>query len=61
MSNSLHVTRSADVAAAGSVAAAGASWVSQINEVMTFIATIIAIIAGLFSIAGHLRGLRKKT
>jgi hypothetical protein len=50
--------RAADTAAAGSVAAAGASWMSHANEIVSFLAGCIAIVAGLFAIAVHLRTLR---
>jgi hypothetical protein len=53
------IERAADVAAAGSVTAAGVSWFSQANEVIAFIAGLIAITAGCFAIAVHLKNLRK--
>lgn len=51
--------RVADIAAGASVTAASVSWVSQANEVVAFLAGIIAIIAGLFAIAVHYKNLRK--
>lgn len=53
------VDRVADVAAAGSVTAAGVSWLSQANEIISLIAGLIAIAAGMFAIAVHLKNLRK--
>jgi len=53
------IERAADVAAAGSVTAASVSWFSQANEIITFIAGLIAIAAGCFAIAVHLKNLRK--
>lgn len=50
--------RAADFATASSVAAAGTSWLSGANEIVTFIAGIIAIVAGCFAIAVHFRTLR---
>jgi hypothetical protein len=50
--------RAADAAAAGSVAAAGTSWLSHANEFISLLAGCIAIVAGLFAIAVHLRTLR---
>jgi len=50
--------RAADIAAVSSVTAAGTSWLSGANEIMTFIGSIIAIVAGCFAIAVHLRALR---
>ncbi len=54
-----NVQRAADVAAVGSVSAAGASWLSHANEIISMIAGVIAIIAGLFAIAVHFRNLRR--
>lgn len=51
--------RVADISAGASVTAASVSWVSQANEIVAFIAGVIAIIAGLFAIAVHYRNLRK--
>lgn len=51
--------RVADIAAGASVTAASVSWVSQANEVVAFLAGIIAIVAGLFAIAVHYKNLRK--
>lgn len=53
------VDRVADVAAAGSVTAAGVSWLSQANEIISLVAGLIAIAAGMFAIAVHLKNLRK--
>jgi hypothetical protein len=53
------IERAADVAAAGSVTAASVSWFSQANEIIAFIAGLIAIAAGCFAIAVHLKNLRK--
>jgi hypothetical protein len=53
------IERAADVAAAGSVTAAGVSWLSQANAVIAMVAGLIAIVAGCFAIAVHLKNLRK--
>lgn len=45
--------RTADLAAGASVAAAGTSWIASANEYLTFGATIIAIVAGIFAIVNH--------
>lgn len=51
--------RVADIAAGTSVAAASVSWLSTANEVIAFIAGLIAIVAGCFAIAVHYKNLRK--
>lgn len=51
--------RVADIAAGTSVAAASVSWISHANEVIAFIAGLIAIVAGCFAIAVHYKNLRK--
>jgi hypothetical protein len=53
--------RAADAAAAGSIAAAGTSWLSNANEIVTLLAGLIAIVAGSFAIAVHIRSLRNST
>lgn len=59
MSNAQNIQRAADAAAAGSVAAAGASWLSHANEIISMIAGMVAIIAGCFAIAVHFKNLRR--
>ena len=56
-----NVQRAADAAAAGSVAAAGASWLSHANEIISLVAGLIAIIAGCFAIAVHFKNLRRSS
>lgn len=51
--------RVADIAAGASVTAASVSWFSQANEIIAFLAGVIAIVAGLFAIAVHYKNLRK--
>jgi hypothetical protein len=51
--------RVADIAAGTSVAAASVSWISHANEVIAFVAGLIAIVAGCFAIAVHYRNLKK--
>lgn len=43
----------ADGAAVGSAAFAGFSWIAPLNEVFTLIATLVAIIAGIYAIQWH--------
>jgi hypothetical protein len=59
MNDQLPINRAGDIATAGSVAAAGASWIAQVNALMTLLATVIAIVAGCFAIAVHLKTLKK--
>lgn len=47
--------RAADTAAGISAAAAASTWLSNANEIATFIASLVAILAGLFAIAAHIR------
>jgi peptidoglycan biosynthesis protein MviN/MurJ (putative lipid II flippase) len=49
----------ADVAAGASVTAASVSWLSHANEIISLIAGLIAIAAGMFAIAVHYRNLKK--
>lgn len=51
--------RIADSAAGASVVSASVSWLSQANELIAFIAGLIAIVAGCFAIAVHYKNLRK--
>lgn len=51
--------RVADVAAGASVTAASVSWLSHANEIISLIAGLIAIAAGMFAIAVHYRNLKK--
>ena len=51
--------RVADIAAGTSVAAASVSWLSHANEIIAFVAGLIAIVAGCFAIAVHYKNLRK--
>jgi hypothetical protein len=53
------VERVGDVAAAGSVTAASVSWMTQANEIISLVAGLIAIAAGCFAIAVHLKNLKK--
>ncbi len=53
-------SRSADVAAGVSIAAAGTSWFSSANEIVTFIAGVTAIIVGLFAIISHSLTIKEK-
>lgn len=43
----------ADAAAASSVAAAGWTWVANVNGVLQIVATLIAIVAGVYAIQWH--------
>ena len=56
-----NLPRAADAAAAGSVAAAGASWLSHANEIISLVAGLIAIVAGCFAIAVHFKKLRRSS
>lgn len=50
----------ADAATVGSVAAAGTSWLASANEVISFIAGCIAIVAGLFAVYSHVITIQNK-
>lgn len=54
-----NVSRAADIAAAGSIASASVSWVGTANEILQLVATVIAIVAGLFAIFVHHAKLKK--
>ena len=43
----------ADTLAGVSIGAAGWTWVAQANEILTLVATVVAIIAGLVAIRFH--------
>ena len=61
LQNIQHVAdQTADAAATISVAAAGGTWLVQANEVLTLIATTIAIVSGTLAIIWHVRRLRGK-
>lgn len=51
--------RVADGAAAVSVSAATMSWVSEVNALLQLVATVVAIIAGIFAIIVHWRRLQR--
>ena len=55
-----NTSRGADIAAGVSIAAAGTSWLSSANEIITFIAGIIAIIVGFFAVVSHALTIREK-
>lgn len=55
-----NIQRAADAAAVGSVTAAGASWLSSANEIISLVAGCIAIVAGVFAIAVHYKNLRRQ-
>ena len=61
MSTSHSIQRAADVAAVGSVTAAGTSWLSHANEIISLVAGCIAIVAGVFAIAVHYKNLRRQS
>jgi len=52
--------RAADIAAGVSVAAAGTSWISQANEVVSLIGSVIAIMAGCGAMLVHYLNVRDK-
>jgi len=56
----INTNKAADVAAGVSIAAAGTSWFSSANEIVTFIAGVTAIIVGLFAIISHSLTIRDK-
>lgn len=43
----------ADAAAAATVGAAGMSWVAEANEIMTLVATVVATLVGVATLAYH--------
>ena len=54
------VDRGADVAAAASGALVAGTWISQANEVLTLVATVVAILSGLFALGYHYRRWRRE-
>lgn len=53
----------ADAAAAATVGAASMSWVSEANDIMTLIATTVAVLVGMATLAYHFerwKALRKR-
>ena len=42
-----------DIAAAGSAATAGWTWIATANEVLQLFATAVAIVAGVYAIVWH--------
>jgi hypothetical protein len=49
----------ANLAAGTSVAGATIAWVAQANEIASLIASIVAIVAGVFAIVHYVKALRK--
>lgn len=49
----------AAVATGTSVASASLAWITQANEIVSFIAGLVAIVAGLFAIAHYWKSIRK--
>lgn len=47
--------RVADGAAGLSVASASWAWLAQLNEILTTVATIIAIVSGIYAIRFHMK------
>ncbi len=45
----------ADFAAGTSVTAAGWSWLAPVNDILTLVATLVAIISGIYAIRYHIR------
>lgn len=52
--------RTADAAAASSAVSASVSWLSQANEIVSLIAGLIAICAGVFAMVIHALNIRDK-
>jgi len=52
--------RVADSAAGASIVAASSAWIAQANEILTLVATAIAIVSGIFAIAYHVRGIKRQ-
>lgn len=46
-------TYAPDFAAVGSAASAGITYVAQLNDVLQLVATVVAIVAGLYAIKWH--------
>jgi hypothetical protein len=44
------------IAAATSTAGAGWAWLAHVNEILTLIATLVAIVSGLYAIRYHSKG-----
>ena len=45
----------ADLAAGTSITAAGWTWIAPVNEILTLVATIIAIVSGIYAIRYHIK------
>ncbi len=45
----------ADFAAGTSITAAGWTWLAPVNEILTLVATAIAIVSGIYAIRYHIR------
>ena len=52
--------RASDAAVASSAVSAGVSWLSQANEIVSLLAGVIAICAGVFAIVVHALNIREK-
>jgi predicted small integral membrane protein len=49
----------ANIAAGTSVASASLAWMAQANEIASFLASVVAIVAGIFAIVHYYRALRR--
>ncbi len=49
----------ADVAAAGSISTAGYTWIAQLTPILQLIATVVAIVAGIYAIMVYRKRLRE--
>lgn len=52
--------RAADAAVASSAVSASVSWLSQANEIVSLVAGLIAICAGVFAMVVHALNIREK-
>jgi hypothetical protein len=52
--------KTADIATGVSVAAAGTSWIAQANEILSFIGTIVAILAGVGALVVYYFNIKDK-
>lgn len=52
--------RVADAAAGASVVAASSAWIAQANDILTLVATAVAIVSGIYALVYHARGIKKQ-
>lgn len=53
-----HITTATDAAATVAVTAAASTWISEVDGVVSLLVSFVALIAGILSIAWHIKRLR---